>query len=61
MGVMSTGLFMGVRASHIDEAQASATAFLDAFNVVLKNYDIATYVDPHVPPNVYRGYLFGTL
>jgi hypothetical protein len=59
MGAMSTGLFMGVRRSYINEAQASATAFLDALNLTLSHSGIAPYVDPHEPPNVYRGHLFG--
>lgn len=58
-GTMSTGLFMGVRGSYIDEAQASATAFLEAINGALSDKGIARYVDPQESPNVYKDALFG--
>jgi len=50
---------MGVRGSYIDEAQASATAFLDAINGALSDRGIAQYVDPQQSPNVYKDDLFG--
>jgi hypothetical protein len=56
---MSTGLFMGIRTSFIDEAQDSASAFVDAINRVLITHGVSSYVDPVEPPNVYTGHLFG--
>jgi len=59
MGTMSTGLFMGVRGSYIDGAEASAEAFLDAINRALTHRGAAPYLDPPEAPNVYEGHLFG--
>jgi hypothetical protein len=57
--VMSTGLFIGVRYSYIEEAQASAEAFVDSINHVLLDIGVEPYLDPYEPPNVYTGHLFG--
>jgi hypothetical protein len=59
MGPMSTGLFMGVRSSYIDGAEASAEAFLAAINRALTHRGAASYLDPPEAPNVYNGHLFG--
>ncbi len=56
---MSTGLFMGIRWSYIDEAQASAGAFVDSINRALSNTGIGPYIEPDEPPEVYKGHLFG--
>ena len=56
---MSTGLFMGIRGSYIDDAQASAIAFLDAINRALSDKGVARYLDPQESPNVYKDDLFG--
>jgi hypothetical protein len=56
---MSTGLFMGVRCSFVEEAQDSASAFLDAINLGLSQRGLPRYADPVSPPNVYSGHLFG--
>jgi hypothetical protein len=56
---MSTALFMGVRSSFVEGAQASAAAFLDAINLGLSQQGLPHYTDPISPPNVYSGRLFG--
>jgi len=56
---MSTGLFMGIRSSFVDEAQDSAIAFVEAINDELAKRGITRYVDSTDPPDVYKGHLFG--
>jgi hypothetical protein len=56
---MSTGLFMGVRQSYIEEAQPLARKFIQAMNRALAKNGIPVYVEPYTPPNVYNGNLFG--
>jgi len=50
---------MGIRSSFVDEAQSSASAFVDAINRVLSERGVSSYADPDDPPNVYAGHLFG--
>jgi len=59
MEAMSTGLFMGVRSSYVDGAEAKAEAFLDAINRALTQRGATPYLDPPEAPNVYKGHLFG--
>jgi hypothetical protein len=56
---MSTGLFVGIRHSFIDEAQDSASAFLDAINRALSEHGLPLYADPVELPDVYSDHLFG--
>jgi hypothetical protein len=56
---MSTGFFMGIRKSYTEEAQNSAESLLKAINRVLEAEDLAPYVDPDTPPDVYNRHLFG--
>jgi hypothetical protein len=56
---MSTGLFMGVRQSYIEEAQPLAQQFIHAMNRALESNGISVYVEPDTPPNIYNGNLFG--
>jgi len=56
---MSTGLFMGIRSSFVDEAQDAASTFLEEINRAGANRGLPFYLDPIDPPNVYVGSLFG--
>jgi len=56
---MSTGLFMGIRRSFVEEAQDSASTFIDSINRALADRALPPYVDPSEPPHVYTDHLFG--
>jgi hypothetical protein len=56
---MSTGLFMGVRQSYIEEAQPLAQQFIQAMNRTLESNGISVYVEPDTPPDIYNGNMFG--
>jgi hypothetical protein len=56
---MSTGLFMEVRQSYIEEAQPLAQQFIQAMNRALESNGISVYVEPDTPPNIYNGNMFG--
>ena len=56
---MSTGLFMGIRSSFVEEAQDAASAFIAAIDRALADRDLPPYLDPAEPPNIYTDHLFG--
>lgn len=56
---MSVGLFMGIRASYIPEAQHLASAYLEAINNALRDAGLDEYREPLSPPSVYQEGLFG--
>jgi hypothetical protein len=56
---MSVGFFMGIRPSYMDEARATADAYIAAINKALASAGLGGYVDPETPPNVYDGSRFG--
>ena len=56
---MSVGVFMGIRASYTEEAQASAENYLAAINVALAARGLPPYLDPAPAPDVYNDTLFG--
>jgi hypothetical protein len=56
---MSTGLFMGIRSSFVEEAQDAASTFIAAVNRALADRDLPPYLDPAEAPHVYADHLFG--
>ena len=56
---MSVGCFMGIIPSYIDEARASAVAYISAINDVLRASGQPDYVEPSALADVYENGLFG--
>ncbi len=56
---MSVGVFMSLRASYVEKAQAVAARYASAVDAVLRGRGLGGYVDPKTVPDVYRRGRFG--
>lgn len=56
---MSTGCFIGIIPSFIDEARDSAEAYIQAINAALAIIDVPPYLEPETIPDVYQNNFFG--